>query len=225
MRILFYSLMISLCIFTHKLHSDVHGQVYVAPMFLRVKVQESGRTVKKIDMGAGRIDATILPFEGYGFCLKPFFFGGSGEGDIFSGGCAIGHYTPICEKLAVNPAIGYGFTDLNTRIDLPMLGLKHLRERFRSHSLYLTFEVYFQLTPCWLITGVYQYAWARTHTTIGSIISSHSHSQGSNYAILVDYFLNKNWSINAAVGYNYSLSKEKHGLKAMGAKLGLGYFF
>ena len=40
---------------------------------------------------------------------------------------------------------------------------------------------------------------------------------------MIDYQLTEHWSVNASAGFNLMLSKEKHGIRAQGARLGLGY--
>jgi hypothetical protein len=209
-------------------YGEIHGKVDFAPIFARVKVQESGQTVKTLDMGGARIDGTFLFIDGTGICLKPFIQAASGKGDLTSGGVGLGHYTPLTEKIAVLPSFGFTASHLQTRIDLPIAPgfvIKGQKERFRSIGFYLSLEACYKITPNLVLSGIYQYNWSKTHTVIGNLISQSAHCEGPNYALLLDYYFCENWSVNGAIAMNKSLSREKHGIVAYGAKLGIGYLF
>ena len=60
---------------------------------------------------------------------------------------------------------------------------------------------------------------------LGTIVNDKSHSDGPNYSLGIDYSLSKHWSVMLGFGYNITLSKEKHGIRGKGAKLGLSYYF
>lgn len=199
------------------------GKVDIGPTFIHIDVLESNKTVKKLDMGGIRADSTIRVWQG--ICLKPNFVYGNGGGEVVSGGLGIGHYTPICEGLYVTPSIGCTYTKLETTINLRMLGLTNLRESFQSYSPYAAIEVSYCLCAGFRICAQYQFAWSRTHTIIKHLTHSKSHSQGSNYSGLIEYDLNQKWSVNFGGAYNESLTREKHGLRAYGFKLGTAYWF
>jgi long-subunit fatty acid transport protein len=80
-----------------------------------------------------------------------------------------------------------------------------------------------------MVMATYQYAWSRTHTKLthehNKLVSEKSHSCGPNYTLGVEYYVDDHWAINCGIGYNISLSKEKHGLRGKGAKLGVAYYF
>jgi hypothetical protein len=221
---MFKFLLSTLMVFCCSLHAN-SGRIDVAPLALRVKVQESGKTIEKLDMQGGRVDMTWQVVDGYGFVLKPFFYGASGGGDLISGGINVGHYTPINEQWTVTPFVGWAGSNLETTIDLPQFGLFRQRERFRASSANLGLELAFKFNDYWVLTGIYQYGWARTRTKIGDLISSKGESQGSSSALVVDYYWTPCWIISAAAAYNNSLSKEKHGIEGYGFKLGVGYQF
>lgn len=207
------------------LFGTTHGRLDVAPVAMRVKIQESGKTIETLDMVGGRVDGTFQLVDGYGVVLKPFFFGASGGGDLVSGGCSIGHYTPISDKWTITPLLGWTYSNLKTTIDLPAFGLTGLREKFKSNSFNLGFEAAYQFWPDWYLTGVYQYGFAHTNTKIGSLLSSKGKSEGSSFALILDYYLKCNWVITGAFAYNNSLSKEKHGIEGYGFKAGIGYWY
>lgn len=209
-------------------YSDCKGKIDPGVIFVRVKVQESGQTIKTLDMGGARIDGTIILAEGYGICLKPFFQAASGDGDLLSGGIGLGHYTPITKRFCILPVVGFNAGHLQTRIDLPIapgIVLEDQKERFHSKGFYIGLEASYKISPNFIVSGIWQYNWSRTHTRIGSVVNQTSFCQGSNYAITADYYFCDNWSVNAAAAINNSLSKEKHGIVAYGGKLGVGYLF
>lgn len=219
------------------LSAGLHGRFDLAPVVMDVKVQEQGHTIKTLDMVGARADATLQVVEGYGFVLKPFFMSASGGGDLIQGGINVGHYTPISEKISVTPIIGWSGSRLNTNLSREFykqtMFVSSARERFHASSLNLGLEVAYAFTPSWILTGIYQYGFARTNTRITMNIPymgdktfySKGHSQGSNAALVLDYYVTQNWIISAGAAYNNSLSKEKHGLKAFGGKLGIGYYY
>lgn len=211
--------------------TPAHCKADIGPLYVNVKVLQNNHTIESLDMGGGRFDATILPFECSGFCLKPFVFAAAGNhsSSLVSGGCAVGYYVPLNDTWSVLPYVGYSGFGLRTFVNLPSpvpgVALKHEKERFRSTSPYVGLEACFKITPNLNLTGIYQYAWARTHTTIGDVVNEKGHSQGSSVAAVLEYFFADRWSVTAAAAYNESLSREKHGLRALGGKLGLGYTY
>lgn len=206
---------------------DLCGRVDIAPIYMRVQVIESSKTVNTLDMGGGRIEATLLPFKGYGFCLKPLLFAAQGDGTFYSTGCGVGHYTPLNDNWALIPVVGVSYTHLHTHIDLPLpfIVLHNVKETFRSRSFYMGMDSCFRIASCWQLTCVFQYVWAHTLTTIGSFPSAKGRTQGTNWGVVVDYFWKENWTVTVAGGYNNSLSKEKHGIRGYGCKIGVAWIF
>jgi len=208
------------------LSAEVKGRVEAAPIYMHLDVVQSGKTNHKVDMVGVRTDGTIVPFERVGFCLKPYYFAGwnKNSSHLYQYGIGFGHYTPVNETITIIPIVGVSASRLQTFFDSAFLG-PHLKERFRSRSLYLAGELIYKFNECFYVTGVYQYAWARTETDIDVIGTSKGNSQGSNYAVVIDYYVKNNVSIATAFGYTNSLSKEKHGLKGYGIKCGIAYLF
>lgn len=210
---------------TQNLFGSTHGRIDAGPIYLRLKVQESGKTIKTLEMAGARADATLQIVEDYGFVLKPFLYGASGDGDFYSGGLSVGHYTPVTDNWTVTPMMGWTYSNLQSTIDIPYYGLTRQREKFKSNTYNLGFEVAYQFMSDWYLSAIYQYGFARTHTTIGSLISAKGNSQGSSFGLVLDYYFKNNWVVTGAFGYNNSLSKEKHGIEGIGFKAGLGYWY
>lgn len=219
------------------------GKVDAGAAFVHIDVLQSGHTDHTMDLAAFKGDATILLFEGYGIALKPtVLVGGSDDGNIFSGGVGLAHCTPIYEGFMLTPSVGVMFTDLKTEIDLPVefMGLeigkiKNIREKFRSISPYVGLDATYTFCKNWRVCLMVQYSWSRTHTTFKKKHvpfdlpeiddKSKSHSQGFNYGAMLEYDLCKQWTVQVGAAYNLSLSKEKHGLRGYGFKLGAAYWF
>lgn len=209
--------------FLSSTYGVLHGRVDVGPALIDIDVLESGKTTETLHMKGVKGDMTLLVYEG--LCIKPGFIWGQGHGQLSSGTLAVGYYIPITKKLKILPHVGVTWSYLHTRVDFEELGLFDLKERFRSSSPFIGMEICYSLTDRLTLMGLYQYAWSHTHTKIKPIVSDKSHSCGPNYAISLDYSLNKHWSVNVGLGYNITLSKEKHGLRGKGAKLGVAYYF
>lgn len=215
---------------SQKGHADCcRGKVDVGPTWIRIDVLQSGKTVDTIDMGAIKVDSTIVMAQG--FCFKPGLMVGHGDGDIATASLGLGYYIPVgyffpsCEGLTIIPGGGLAYSYFKMHVDYGFPDNSKLKQIFRSYSPFIGIEVCYRITEKLTLLGMAQYAWAKTRTTIERIGSENSHSEGPNYSLGVDYSFNENWSVTAGGGYNISLSKEKHGLRAMGAKLGIAYYF
>jgi hypothetical protein len=222
-----FSLFATLCLFFYA-HADwkdwnLHGRLEIAPAIINLDILESGRTVETLHMYGVRGDAILAVYKG--ISLKGGFTLGRREGKLNSGFIGIGQYLPLYEGLSILPSVGVAFSELYTRIDFEELGLFHLKEKFRSTTPYLSLELAYDITKCLSVTLLYQYGWAHTHTTIKPLFSNKSHSCGPNYGISLDYKIKDHWYVSLGAGYNITLSKEKHGLRAKGAKLGIAYYF
>ncbi len=205
------------------LHAEVKGKMDIGPLLMDIDILESGKTTETLHMKGVKGDATILLYQG--LCVKPGVIWGEGHGQLVAGSIAVGYYFPLTKKLKVLPNVGITWSHLHTRVDLEPFGLFNLKETFRSNSPFVGLEIGYSLTEKWTLIGLYQYAWSRTHTKIGHVVSEKSHSCGPNYSLGVDYSVNPHWSVTFGVGYNITLSKEKHGLRGKGAKLGIAYYF
>lgn len=214
---------ISLILCSASLYSACCGKIDMGATLMDVDILESGKTIRTLHMKGVKGDATVFVYEG--LCIKPGFMWGSGDGELTAGSIAVGYCLPLNKSLRIIPNVGMSWSYLHTTIDLEPLNLFDQKERFRSNGSFIGMEICYSLTEKWTLMGLYQYAWSQTHTKIGSIVSSNSHSCGPNYALGIDYSFNKNWSLNFGLGYNISLSKEKHGIRGKGAKLGIAYYF
>lgn len=224
------SLVLSCCVLmSSSLAAEIWGKADFAPAFVHVDVLESNKTVKRMNMIAFKGDATIIVWKGV--CLKPTLLLGTGGGGIASGGLGIGHCTPINDWLCVTPSAGCLLTHLHTKIKVhhPLAGEIHFKEKFRSISPYISLEVTVKFAEKWRVCAQYQYSWSSTRTKLSdgpiSIPEFKSHSDGASYAAMIEYDVTKCWSIQLGGAYNISLSKEKHGLRGYGGKLGVAYWF
>lgn len=210
-----------------KIHAEFNGKIDAGPAFLHVDVLEHGHTIKKINMPAIKTDGTFLIWNGT--CIKPtLLYAGRGNTQIISGGCGIGQYIPIGKKCSITPSIGCNFTQFKTTIhNYPVAPgiFFDFKERFRSISPYAAIDASYCFTQGWRLVGCYQYVWSRTYTKIKGFDNTKSRPKGSNYALMVEHDLNDCWSINLGAAYNSSLTKEKHGLRGYGARLGLAFWF
>jgi len=216
------------------LHAEFKGKVDVSPTYIHIDVLESGKTRHRMDMPAIKVDSAVFFSDG-GWCLKPNLLYGANKGDIFSTGLGFGHYTPLTEWFALTPVIGAIYSELHTTTQLshPVLGKVKSKEAFASVSGYIAMEANINFSADFRCAAVYQYSWSKSHTklkldlppSIPNIITSNDHTQGSSYSFMIEKDLTKQWSINVGAAYNVGLSKEKHGLRAYGAKLGLAYWF
>lgn len=235
----------SLCLLfsSSVLSAEIWGKVDVAPAYVHIDVLEHEKTVHRIDMCAFKGDATVIVWKG--LCFKPTVLaGGSGGGNIVTTGLGLGFCTPCWDWLVLTPSAGCLYTNMTTHIDLDIpfplspTGFFHLhrvRENFWSVSPYIALEATFRIRCDFRICAQFQYAWSTTHTTLSKHEAfpngkrfkhtDKSHSDGPSYGVLVEYDLNDCFSINAGAAYNLTLTKEKHGLRGYGGKLGLAYWF
>lgn len=208
------------------------GKIDIGAALIDIDVLESGKTVETLHLRGVKTDATILVYQGW--FIKPNFIWAEGDGRLATGGIAVGHCFPVHDKLTLLPSVGYGFSYLRNEIDIPTpLGEREFTRKFHSDSPFISLEFTFKMTEKWILMGYAQYIWSRTITTVkpnfsGSLVpnfSDKSHSAGPNYGLGIEYCVTPKWSLTAGVGYNISLSHEKHGLRAKGAKLGMAYYF
>lgn len=233
-----------ICLFSGKSSIEaICGRADVGAVYAHIDILQSEHTVHRMDVGGVKADATIVLFEGLGFALKPnVILTGSDNGNLFIEGIGFAHVTPLWNCLYLTPSVGVQFTQLKTHFDNEELGLEHIHEHFHSISPYLALEISYTFCERWRICGMYQYSWSRTHTTIKwpkeflqSPIAmmfpdtfqkrSSSNTQGPSYSAMIEYDITKKWSVNLGAAYNKSLSREKHGLRGYGIKLGTAYWF
>lgn len=219
-------LFLGICVWHLPIEAACKGKIDAGPAYIHIDILESGHTVKKMNLIALKSDATIMLKEGKGWCLKPSVLYGNGQGYILSGALGLGHCFPINDWITLTPSVGCTFTELHTRIKLNFSGIKlSYLEKFHSTSPYLCLEATLNIAKGWRLCGMFQYAWSRTHTTIVHLLKDKSHTKGPNYGISLEYDINNNWSVNVVGAYNITLTKERHGLRGAGAKVGLAYWF
>lgn len=206
---------------------ECKGRIDAGPAYANIDMLESGHTRRTLNLPAVKIDASLMVYKG--FSLKPSFLIAWGKAHLNGSGIGIGHCFPledyIGQKITITPSIGVNETRFKSRINFPDFGLFHLRERFVSRGWYLAVDASWTFCEKWRIYTFFQYAWSRVHTKIRPIIKSKDNCKGPNYAISLERDINQNFSVCLSAGYNISLSKEKHGLRGKGIKLGLVYWY
>ncbi|MEC7840092.1 MAG: hypothetical protein VX777_08645 [Chlamydiota bacterium] len=195
----------------------------IGPTAMRVELLECGKRSKKMDMYGVRADGCYV--TSFGLNVKPTLLMGWGEGDLYALSLAMGWCVPVGESLIFTPNVGYSWSYLETTIDIPLLQLKDVENKFRATAPLAGLDVIWNFLPCWRVYGSLQYGWSRSWTKIKDISTCHLNTKGPNYGLMLERDLNRKLSANIAFGYNRALSKERHGLKAKGIKLGLVYWF
>lgn len=216
--------------------AEVNGKIDVGPAYVHIDVLQSGHTLHSMDMGAIRADMYYR--FGKCFVIKPniLYAHGSKKDMAINGGFALGALYPATDRLTVTGLAGvtWGYLTSDYEDDFPvpdfpdvLVSLK-INEKFRSTSPYLGIELSYKICEGLRLTGQYQYVWATTDTkikTIARTLNDKSHSDGPNYGLMLEYDLNECWSVNIGGAYNISLSREKHGIRAGGVKLGVAWWF
>ncbi len=204
------------------------SKVDFGPVYINMRVLEDGRTKDHLDLGGARVDATIQPLPGHpylkGVAVKPTFtYAVGGRGHYTTGGLGLGHFIPVGKCVLITPLVGVTWSRLTTRTDFPMFGLFRVREKFTSWTPYAGGEISWFPNDTWMFSASMNWGWAKTRTHLDGLGLSKGESQGPVYSAMVDYYLNKCWSINVAVGYNHSKTQEKHGIRGLGTRVGTGY--
>ncbi len=220
-KLIFFFIASFFCMKT--INAEIKGKIDAGPAFVHLDILESDRTVKTMDLVAVKVDGTLVLHEG--LCLKPNILYGANNGSLFVTGLGLGYILPINETWTVTPSIGMTYTHVKTTINIPFLNLFHLKEKFHSKSAYVCLEGTYNINACWRVNASYQYAWSRSMTKITALPDTNSKTQGPSYALQLEKDLNKFWSVNIGVAYNLSLTKEKHGLRAYGTKIGIAHWF
>jgi hypothetical protein len=216
------------------------GKIELSPAYVHIDVLESNKTVHRMDLGAIKGD---INWKFWGpLLIKPTILYGKGsdKDEAVQAGFGLGACIPFKEKWYFTPTIGVNWgwikTGLEVEIPVPipnpppsappfiMMPFK-LTEKFRSISPYILFEASYTIVKGWRIVGNIQYSYSRTHTIIKPFVHDKSHSQGFSYSAMIEHDLTQKISINAGAGYNLSLTKEKHGMRIWGIKLGIAYWF
>lgn len=199
------------------------GRIDLGPAYARVDMLESGKTKRTLNLYAFKGDATLLLYEG--LCLKPSILIADGKANLNAYSVGIGYCIPVTPTIVITPSIGYSETYFKSRINFKDFNLFHLRERFNSWGGYICLDASWTFYEKWRVYGLAQYTWSYVKTIIRPLFKTRDHTQGPNYSLVLERDINEQFSVSLGVGYNISLSKEKHGLRGSGAKLGLVYWY
>lgn len=224
MQKLFSLISFILSLFASKyLVGDCRGKLDIAPTFVHLDVLNFGKTVKTMDLPAVKVDANAIIYKG--LCIRPGFLYGNNRGCLLTTGAGLGYVIPL-KRWCFTPSIGANYTYVRTKIPIELMGFKFkVQEKFRSWSPYLSIEVFYKISKEWRTGLLFQYAWSRSHTTIKKYGSDKSNAKGPSYAFILERDFNEQWSLNLGFAYNTSLTREKHGIRGYGMKLGLAYWF
>lgn len=216
-------------LFATQVTAEIKGRADLGAVYAEIDILKSGKTQKTLHMKGLQFNAYAVLYQG--FTIKPSALWVDGHGGLATGTIAAGYMIP-CWKFKFFPNVGITWSYLHTSVKIEDFGLltgrAHYRERFRSNTPFLGLDVCFTITDKLSLIALYQYGWAHTHTKLRHTpikYSEKSHSCGPNYALSLDYSLTDHWSLTLAGAYNITLSKEKHGLRGKGLKLGAAYFF
>lgn len=217
------------------------GKIDFGPVFIKSKVFYNEQTRDDLDLWGARINGTIRIYKGLVF--KPSLVTAHGQGDLTSGGAALGFYIPI-ERFSIQPVAGINFTNLSfaTQPLIPPGGSKAKREqRFNTRTPFVGVHFSFKPNPCWLFSLSFEYGWAHSKTTIRGnipnlnlptvktdskgVIRSDEESKGPTVAFAVDYYFYENFTVNLGVLYNRVWEKSRNGVRGHGIRIGTGYVF
>jgi hypothetical protein len=217
------TLFILLFLLSHSVYAGCNGRVDIGPAYASIDMLESGKTTRTLNLRAVKGDATLIVWDG--LCLKPSFLLADGKATLKSGSIGIGYVIPICDNFCITPSYGVTETRFQSHIDFANYGLFHLKEKFVSRGQYISLDASWTFADHWRLYGMAQFCWSHVRTKIGSFPTAKNKTEGPNYALAIERDINKQFSISLAAGYNLSLSKEKHGLRGKGIKLGLAYWY
>lgn len=217
---------IFLCLFSlfhFSLQAKIQGRADAGPAFIHIDVLESGHTVRKRELYGIKGDTTVVFSNGV--AIKPSFLGGTGDANLINGSFGLGFCIPFCEKWTITPLVGVSCTYFESNLSLPHFPHLHLKEKIKSYGPYLGLDLCWTFLDHWRLYVCYQYMWSRVHTIVKPLLDKRNNTQGPNYALAVERDITDRWSINLGAAYNISLSKEKHGIRGYGIKLGATYWF
>lgn len=242
---LFSTFLFTLAIFVFGDIKTVEGQcsakLDLGIAYVHLDNLTNGHTTHSADLAALRADVNLKLFKG--LIVKPtVLYGASNpfhvnsEDSLFASAITVGHCVPITEKFMVQPNVGYTYTRMKTifngsttTVD-PFLGVidihfHGIKQSFRSNGPSVGIEGYYFFTPSFRASVSFQYIWSKTDAEIQGLFNDKSHTQGPSYSGMLEYDINECWSVNVGAAYNISLTKEKHGLRVAGAKVGIARWF
>ncbi len=217
---------------------ECRGKIDTGPTYVNIDVLQDGKTIRSLDLFAWKADAFVRIYSG--LAVKGSAFVGGGDARFYSLGGAIGFCFPVFDWLTLFPNIGYTGGKFHSKVDLPIdvetpmgnmqLVIDNVNEHIRSNGPLIGLDASFKIDETWRLCLIFQYAWSnvRTHFTkhkdgIDAVYKTHT--EGPNYAAILEHDIAEHWSLSFGVGYNLTLSKDKEGLRAKGAKAGLVYWF
>ncbi len=203
---------------------ELHGKIDAGPAYVHLDNILNGKVVNKEDLWGGQLSTVTLLWKGLGVKTSTLYASGNAS-TLSMNSAALGFYIPVTEWLGVMPFGGFGISRYATHLDVgtPFGVVPNVKWTTNSHTPQTGLDLYLMPTDWLRISGTVAYGWSNTSSHMRDIESRKQSSQGFNYAAVVEYLLNDHWSLNAAGAWYESLSKEKHGLRAMGASLRLGY--
>ena len=238
-------LFLSLIAFTFggisKTDAQCSAKVDLGVAYVHLDNLTHGHTTHSADLAALRGEVSFKLFKG--LILRPYaLYGASSpfktnsEDSLFTTGVSIGHCIPVMEKLIIQPNVGWAYTRSKTVFNdtvqqiNPILGVidihfHGIKQTFNSNGPFIGLDAYYAFTDYFRLNISFQYAWSRTHSEVHNAFNSKDDAKGANWSAMLEYDLNECWSVNVAGAYNNSLTHEKHGLRAAGAKLGIARWF
>jgi hypothetical protein len=215
------------------------AKIDIGPAYARVDELLSGVTQKTYNLGGIKADGTFQVYKPLGLVIKPSILAVGGDARLFAGSLGLGVCIPLCErKVFITPYFGATYTYFHgkTNVDIPLPDFSalhlHPKEKFHSIGPFVAIDATWTFIKDWRLGLQYQYSWSTVRTTIDFKepfnlfnLCQRSHTQGSSIGGYIEHDLNAHWSINLGAAYNVSLTKEKHGLRGAGVKLGLAYWF
>jgi hypothetical protein len=226
---------------SQSVEAQCSAKVDLGAAYVHLDNLTSGVTTHSADLAAIRADVNFKLFEG--LIVKPTaLYGASNpfhvqsDDSLFAAAITVGHCFPITEKILVQPNVGYTYTKMKTVFSgvvtnfIPPCGpteihFHGLKQSFTSNGPSLGLEGYYFFTKRFRLCLAVQYIWSKTDAEVHGIYNDKSHTKGPSYSGMLEWDINDCWSVNVAGAYNISLTKEKHGLRAAGAKVGIARWF
>lgn len=194
------------------------------PVYMHLDFLTLGKVTKTMNMGGFRFDLNIRPVGG--LVVKPvILYGKSKKSYVKGGNISVGHLIPIGTKILLLPSVGWNYSKIQSPVDMPSFPKEVYPEIFRSNGPLAGLDVYFNFAKNWRICASVQYIWSKTQMNIGSLFETHSKSKGPSWGIMIEKDFCESWSVNLGAAYNVSLSKELHGVRGAGVKLGIAKWF
>lgn len=205
--------------------AEIKGKVDSGSIYMKIDILRDGNSIKELKLGGVGGNGTFV-HTGSGFAVKPTFTVAEGNGtDYHQFGCGLGWYIPICQWGSFTPVVGGATSRMMTTTDFPPLGLANVGQRFQTSSFYVGGDLAVHLGKCFLVSGGVQYNWSQTSMDLGAVLHTDTSTTGPYAYLMVDYYLNKCWSLQVAGAFSRVISKEKDGTKGQGIRIGSAHTF